>query len=190
MWPGRTTLPEWITVQIQQLVRGRCWGNVTPCWSEEKRHFMGTEQEVCRAGRRTACTAAAGRLEVPCLMQRSFILTHVETLLSYIGMHKALPHFLGFLPFFVFFWPHLLLEIAVFIFTKSALVISYCFSSFKAFMCWMLKGNRNLFFWRSWHVKTLKHYGLISYDIAIYTQCMTTVLNCLQLWRDLGNWGG
>lgn len=35
-----------------------------------------------------------------------------------------------------------------------------------------------------------KHYGLISYDIAIYTQCMTTVLNCLQLWRDFGSWGG
>lgn len=35
-----------------------------------------------------------------------------------------------------------------------------------------------------------KHYGLISYDIAIYTQCMTTVLNCLQLWKDFGSWGG
>lgn len=23
----------------------------------------------------------------------------------------------------------------------------------------------------------------------MYTQCMTTVLNCLQLWRDLGSWG-
>lgn len=23
----------------------------------------------------------------------------------------------------------------------------------------------------------------------MYTQCMITVLNCLQLWRDLGSWG-
>ena len=53
----------------------------------------------------------------------------------------------------------------------------------------LIMGTGTLLFGRSRHVRILKHHGLISSGVAAYTQCMMSVFNCLQLWRDLGAGG-
>lgn len=89
------------------------------------------KQEVCRAWWRVHCCYRRAGASLYDAMQRSFIETHVETfLLSYIGMHKTLPH-LSFLHFY-FSSPHLLLLEAEFCFHQKCTGDSTSFQLFSS----------------------------------------------------------
>lgn len=156
------------------------------------RHLIRDKQEACRALWRITCIAAAamGRLEVPCMMPcntplyrsmwrlSSLLYRHAQDVTSFyfyillcVELHLPLLDFFSHL-----FSPkvHWLLILIISVVSEHLSV-----------EC--LREQELFFFWRLWHVKILKHYGLISYGIATYIQCMTSVLNCLQLG---GTWGG